>query len=100
MTGRGPQAEQTLRIRPTELCRTPPSRLREDQFVAQLGSVGLGSTSYVVGRRDPHTPEWIVLGYATGGHERVWRRTRTHTDGVLAYALVEDDSSNGYVTVA
>jgi len=100
MTGRGRQDDLTLRIRPAELCNTPPAGLREDQFVAQLGSVGLGSTSYVVGRRDPRAPEWIVLGYATGGLERVWRRTRPHTDGVLAYALVEDDSSNGYVSVA
>jgi hypothetical protein len=41
-----------------------------------------------------------VLGYATGEHERVWRRSRKHTDGVLAYRLVEDDSSSGYVSVA
>jgi len=100
MRRRAPQAAQTMHIRSTELCRTPPASLDDDQFVAQLGSVGLGSTSYVVGRRDPHAPEWIVLDYATGGHERVWRRTRPQTDGLLAYVLVEDDSSNGYVSAA
>ncbi|CAN7151316.1 hypothetical protein ACIPJ1_12610 [Microbacterium maritypicum] len=100
MRRRAAQAAQTMHIRSTELCRTPPASLDDDQFVAQLGSVGLGSTSYVVGRRDPHAPEWIVLDYATGGHERVWRRTRPQTDGLLAYVLVEDDSSNGYVSAA
>lgn len=100
MRRRAAQAAQTMHIRSTELCRTPPASLDDDQFVAQLGSVGLGSTSYVVGRRDPHAPEWIVLDYAAGGHERVWRRTRPQADGLLAYVLVEDDSSNGYVSAA
>lgn len=100
MRGRAAQADLTMHIRSTELCRTPPAPLDDDQFIAQLGSVGLGSTSYVIGRCSPSAPEWIVLDYAAGGHERVWRRARPHTDGVLAYALVEDDSSNGYVTVA
>lgn len=100
MKVRAGQANLTLRIRATELCRTPPKNLDADQFVAHLGSTGLGSVSYVVGRRDPEAPEWIVLGYATGGHERVWRRARPHTDGVLSYTLAEDDSSSGYLTVA
>lgn len=100
MRRRAAQAAQTMHIRSTELCRTPPASLDDDQFVAQLGSVGLGSASYVVGRRDPHAPEWIVLDYTTGGHERVWRRTRPQMDGLLAYVLVEDDSSNGYVSAA
>lgn len=90
----------TMRIRPSDLCRTPPAGAAEDRFIAQLGSVGLGSSSYVVAPREAQTPEWIVLGYATGEHERVWRRSRKHTDGVLAYRLVEDDSSSGYVSVA
>lgn len=100
MRGRAAQAELTMYIRSTELCRTPPIPLDDDHFVAQLGSVGLGSTSYVVGRRDPRAPEWIVLDYATGAHERVWRQTRQHADGVWAYVLVEDDSSQGYVSIA
>ncbi|MFJ6533329.1 hypothetical protein [Microbacterium sp. NPDC091662] len=100
MRRRAAQADLTMHIRSTELCRTPPASLDDDQFVARLGSVGLGSTSYVVGRRDPRAPEWIVLDYAIGGHERVWKRTRPHTEGELAYVLVEDDSSNGYVSVA
>ncbi|KJL25295.1 hypothetical protein RN51_00743 [Microbacterium oxydans] len=100
MRGRSGQADLTMRIRPTELCRTPPETLDGDQFIAQLGSVGLGSTSYVVGRRDPHAPEWIVLDYATGAHERVWRQTGEHADGVLTYVLVDDDSSKGYVSAA
>ncbi|MGH3691770.1 MAG: hypothetical protein ACRDT7_16590 [Microbacterium sp.] len=100
MRRRAAQADLTMHIRSTELCRTPPAPLDDDQFIAQLGTVGLGSASYVVGRRDPRAPEWIVLDYATGGYERVWRRARAHADGVLAYSLVEDDSSNGYVTVA
>lgn len=94
------EAELTLHIRSSELCSLPTAPLGADQFVAQLSSVGLGSASYVVGRRDPLAPEWIVLDYAAGGHERVWRQTRPHSDGVLTYALVEDDSSSGYVTVA
>lgn len=94
------EAELTLHIRSSELCSLPTAPLGADQFVAQLSSVGLGSASYVVGRRDPLAPEWIVLDYAAGGHERVWRQTRSHSDGVLTYALVEDDSSSGYVTVA
>ena len=100
MRGRSGQADLTMRIRQTELCRTPPETLDGDQFIAQLGSVGLGSTSYVVGRRDPHAPEWIVLDYATGAHERVWRQTGEHADGVLTYVLVDDDSSKGYVSAA
>lgn len=100
MTGRSPQAELTMHIRPTDLCRTPPTPSGEVPFVAQLGSAGLGSTSYVVGRGGSHTPEWIVLAYAAGDHERVWRRKRRNPDGVVAYVLVADDSSDGYVTVA
>lgn len=100
MKARPAQANLTLRIRPTDLCRTPPKRPAADQFVAHLCSTGLGSVSYIVGRRDPEAPQWIVLDYATGGHERVWRRTRAHGDGVLSYTLVEDDSSSGYLTVA
>ncbi|PRB18279.1 hypothetical protein [Microbacterium sp. MYb62] len=100
MRARSGRPELTLHVQPVELCRTPPRSRRDDQFVAQLGSVALGSTSYLVGREGQSVPEWIVLDYATGGHERIWRRTRPHADGVLAYALVEDDSSNGYVTVA
>ncbi|NJI58573.1 hypothetical protein HCX50_03920 [Microbacterium oxydans] len=94
------QADLTLHIRSTDLCRTPPKNPGADQFIAHLGSTGLGSVSYIVGRRDPETPEWIVLDYADDAHERVWRRARTHADGVLSYALVEDDSSSGYLTVA
>lgn len=73
------EAELTLHIRSSELCSLPTAPLGADQFVAQLSSVGLGSASYVVGRRDPLAPEWIVLDYAAGGHERVWRQTRPHS---------------------
>ncbi|MFE7197863.1 hypothetical protein [Microbacterium oxydans] len=100
MRGRAGKADLTMRIRPTELCCTPPETLDDDQFIARLGSVGLGSTSYVVGRRDPHAPDWIVLDYATGAHERVWRQAGEHADGVLTYVLVDDDSSKGYVSAA
>lgn len=100
MKARPAQADLTLRIRPADLCRTPPKSPAADQFIAHLGSTGLGSVSYIVGRRDPEAPRWIVLDYADDAHERVWRRARAHADGVLSYTLVEDDSSNGYLTVA
>lgn len=103
MKARTGQADLTLRIRPTDLCRTAPKNLDADQFVAHLASTGLGGVSYVVGRRDPEAPEvpeWIVLDYADDAHERVWRRACAHGDGVLSYALVEDDSSTGYLSVA
>ena len=100
MRARTAPADVTLRIRPSDLCRTPPTALDEGQFVGQLGSTGLGNVSFVVGRRDPDAPEWITLGYSTGGYERVWRRARRSADGVIAYLLVEDDSSSGYVSVA
>ncbi|MBT2495935.1 hypothetical protein J7E45_09970 [Microbacterium sp. ISL-59] len=100
MKARPGQADLTLRIRPADLCRTPPKSPGADQFIAHLGSTGLGSVSYIVGRRDPEAPRWIVLAYADDAHERVWRRACAHADGVLSYALVEDDSSNGYLSVA
>ncbi|MDF2506981.1 MAG: hypothetical protein K0Q52_840 [Microbacterium sp.] len=100
MSVRAARADLTLRIRSTDLRRTPPKSAGADQFVAHLCSTGLGSVSYFVGRREPEAPEWIVLDYADDTHERVWRRARTHGDGVLSYALVEDDSSNGYLSVA
>jgi hypothetical protein len=100
MRARTAAAKTTLHIRPSDLRPAPPKRLDADQFVAQLGSTGLGGVSYVVGRRDPEPPEWIALGYATDAHERVWRRGGRPADGVVAYLLVEDDSSNGYVSVA
>jgi len=100
MRERSGRPDLTLRVHPAELRSAPPKLQSDDRFIAQLGSVALGSTSYIVGRRDQSVPEWIVLDYAASGHERIWRRTRPHADGVLAYALVEDDSSNGYVTVA
>lgn len=100
MNARAGKTDLTLRIRPTDLCRTPPKSLGADQFVAHLCSTGLGSVSYIVVRRDPEAPEWIVLDYADDAHERVWRRARAHADGVLSYTLVEDDSSNGYLSVA
>lgn len=100
MRARTAPADVTLHIRPSDLRRTPPTALDEGRFVGQLCSTGLGSVSFVVGRRDPDAPEWIALGYSTGGHERVWRRGRQSADGVITYLLAEDDSSSGYVSAA
>lgn len=100
MKRRSGRADLTLRINRTELCSTPPRRAGGDQFVAELGSAGLGGRSYVSVDIDERAPEWIVLDYAEGGHERVWGRAHSGTEGVLTYILVEDDSSTGYVSAS
>ncbi|WAA66226.1 hypothetical protein [Microbacterium oxydans] len=100
MKRREARGDVTLRIRSAELSLTPPPRVAADEFVARLGSGGLGCTSYVVARREGTAPEWIVLDYAAEGRERVWRQVPSHADDVLSYVLVEDDSSSGYVTIA
>lgn len=92
------QERPILHVRPEELRNTPPLSPGIGRLVAQLSSPGLGSTSYVVAGGDGPAPEWIVLDYPGGLHERAWRRIRPRTEGVLSYALVEDDSSSGYVT--
>lgn len=99
MKRRDTGGDVTLRIRSADLSSAPPRRVAADQFVARLGSGGLGCTSYVVARREGTAPGWIVLDYAAEGRERVWRQTRSHADDVLSYVLVEDDSSSGYITI-
>lgn len=91
-------AGTTLRIRPTDLHRTAPAVRAADDFVAQLGTAGLGAGSFVVARHPGRTPDWIVLDYAADGCERVWCRTRHEQDGMPTYLLVEDDSSTGYIS--
>lgn len=95
MTG---QERSILHVRPDELRNTPPLTPGIGRLVAQLSSPGLGSTSYVITGGAGPAPEWIVLDYPDGHHERAWRRLRPGTEGVLSYTLVEDDSSSGYVT--
>lgn len=91
------QERPVLHVRPEDLQNTPPVTAGVGR-VAQLSSAGLGSTSYVIAGGEGPVPEWIVLDYPGGHHERAWRRVRPCTDGVLSYTLVEDDSSSGYVT--
>lgn len=88
----------SLTVDPSALLSTPPARVAEGQFVAQLGSAGLGAASYVVGADE--APTWIVMEYGTHHDERIWRRTGAAATGHLAYAMFEDTSSRGYVTSA